>query len=64
MPRDILVILSHPDIRHSRINRALRRSIQSLERVTLHELYEHYPDMHVDVDAEHALIERIRDATV
>jgi putative NADPH-quinone reductase len=58
MPQDILVVLSHPDIRHSRVNRALRRAVQTLPRVTVHELYETYPNFHVDVEREQALLAR------
>lgn len=56
MPRKILVLFAHPAYRRSRSNRALRAAAESLDGVTLHDLYETYPDFAVDVDREQALI--------
>lgn len=51
----ILVLAAHPDLRHSRVNRALMQSAQSLANVTVRDLYALYPDHVIDVPAEQAL---------
>jgi glutathione-regulated potassium-efflux system ancillary protein KefG len=56
MPRRILVLLAHPAHRRSRANAALRRAAGEVEGVTLHDLYETYPDFLIDVDREQALL--------
>ena len=55
MPRKILVLYAHPSPSTSRANRALRAAIHDLPGVTLHDLYETYPDFFVDVAREQAL---------
>ncbi len=55
--RRILVLFAHPAIRRSRLNRAMSEAVRDLEGVTLHDLYEAYPDFAVDVDAEQALVD-------
>lgn len=54
----ILVLAAHPDLRHSRVNRALMQSGQSLANVTVRDLYALYPDHVIDVPAEQALAEQ------
>lgn len=56
MARRILLLFAHPSIRRSRVNRALVSAAESLEGVTVHDLYETYPDFAVDVDREQALL--------
>ena len=51
----ILVLAAHPDLRHSRVNRALMQSVESLTNVTVRDLYALYPDHMIDVPAEQAL---------
>lgn len=51
----ILVLAAHPDLRHSRVNRALMQSVQALANVTVRDLYALYPDHMIDVPAEQAL---------
>ena len=58
MPQRILVLLAHPAHRRSRANAALRAAAQAVEGVTLHDLYEAYPDFLIDVDHEQALLLR------
>jgi glutathione-regulated potassium-efflux system ancillary protein KefG len=58
MPQRILVLLAHPAHRRSRANAALRAAAQAVEGVTLHDLYETYPDFLIDVDHEQALLLR------
>jgi glutathione-regulated potassium-efflux system ancillary protein KefF len=52
----VLVLLAHPDLRHSRINRRLMQAAQALpaEQVQLRDLYALYPDHALDVPAEQA----------
>ena len=52
----ILILFAHPRFEKSRANRALLRDIGRLSNITLHDLYEEYPDFNVDVDREKALL--------
>lgn len=52
----ILILFAHPALEKSRINRQLVRAIQDLENVTVHDLYEAYPDFHIDVKREQQLL--------
>ena len=56
MPQRILVLLAHPAHRRSRANAALRDAARAVEGLTLHDLYEAYPDFLIDVDHEQALL--------
>lgn len=58
MPQRILVLLAHPAHRRSRVNAALRAAARAVEGVTLHDLYETYPDFLIDVEHEQALLLR------
>ena len=51
-----LVIIAHPDIEHSRGNKALRDAIAQEPDVTVRELYKLYPDFKIDAAREQALI--------
>jgi len=51
----ILVLAAHPDLRHSRVNRALMQVGQAIANVTVRDLYALYPDHVIDVPAEQAL---------
>ncbi|MDN3545295.1 MAG: NAD(P)H-dependent oxidoreductase [Roseateles asaccharophilus] len=48
----ITVLYAHPYPRHSRAGRELQRGIQGLPQVQTRNLYELYPDFHIDVEAE------------
>jgi glutathione-regulated potassium-efflux system ancillary protein KefG len=52
----ILILFAHPALEKSRINRQLIRAVEGLEFVTVHDLYEHYPNFHINVKAEQALL--------
>jgi glutathione-regulated potassium-efflux system ancillary protein KefG len=52
----ILVLFAHPALEKSRINRRLASAVDSLPGVTLHDLYEAYPDFDVDVRREQELL--------
>ena len=51
----VLVLFAHPALRRSRVQRVLRDAA-ALPGVTVHDLYEAYPDFDIDVDAEQALL--------
>jgi glutathione-regulated potassium-efflux system ancillary protein KefG len=50
-PQRILILFAHPAFQRSRVHRQLVRAVRDVEGVTLHDLYEAYPDF--DVDAKH-----------
>ena len=52
----VLVLLAHPALERSRVNHALLAAVRNRSGVTLHDLYEEYPDMHIDVRREQALL--------
>jgi glutathione-regulated potassium-efflux system ancillary protein KefG len=56
-PLRILVLFAHPAIQKSRVNRVLAEEVRDLPGVTFHDLYEAYPDFHIDVSREQDLLE-------
>lgn len=52
----VLIIFAHPAFQKSRVNRQLLASLAGLEQVTVHDLYELYPDFHIRVRQEQALL--------
>jgi glutathione-regulated potassium-efflux system ancillary protein KefG len=52
----ILVLFAHPALEKSRVNRVLIENLQALPGITFHDLYEAYPDFHVDVRREQQLL--------
>jgi glutathione-regulated potassium-efflux system ancillary protein KefG len=52
----VLVLFCHPKRHRSRVNRALVEAIDDLPGVTVHDLYEAYPDNHIDVAHEQQLL--------
>ncbi|HEX6959822.1 MAG TPA: NAD(P)H-dependent oxidoreductase [Ferrovibrio sp.] len=52
----ILVLFAHPYPHMSRVNRAMVEAVADLPRVTVHDLYETYPDFHVDIKREQAAL--------
>ncbi len=56
MPRRILILYAHPMPRKSQANRALVEAVHGMEGVTFHDLYETYPDFHIDVAREQKLL--------
>ena len=59
---DVLVLVAHPDIARSRINRALAAQARLLpsEAVEVRDLYALYPDYVIDVEAEQAALAAAR----
>jgi glutathione-regulated potassium-efflux system ancillary protein KefG len=56
MSRRILVLFAHPVLERSRVNRRLLQVASELPGVTVHDLYETYPSLFVDVKREQALL--------
>lgn len=53
-----LIIVAHPNLNDSVINKKWLEVLkQDPEQYTVHDLYEAYPDGHIDVEKEQALIE-------
>ena len=56
MPRRVLILFAHPVLERSRVNRRLVEAVTGLDDVTVHDLYETYPTMVIDVRREQALL--------
>jgi len=54
----ILVLYAHPNPQKSKVNKALMTAVQNLDGVTVHDLYEHYPDFDIDIQREQDLLEQ------
>ena len=54
----ILILFAHPRLESSRVNARLLESIPEQENITLHDLYEKYPDFNVDIEYEQSLLEK------
>ncbi|AIQ54515.1 NAD(P)H-dependent oxidoreductase [Paenibacillus sp. FSL R7-0331] len=53
-----LVILAHPDLEHSRVNKRWRQALlEHPAEITVHELYEEYHNWEIDVAKEQGLLE-------
>jgi glutathione-regulated potassium-efflux system ancillary protein KefG len=54
----VLILFAHPALQKSRVNRQLMNAVKDMEGITFHDLYELYPDFHIDVGKEQALLRR------
>ena len=54
--RRVLVLFAHPVLERSRVNRRLVEAVSDLEGVVVHDLYEQYPTLAVDVAREQELL--------
>lgn len=52
----VLVLLAHPAIHRSRVNQALVHAVRDLDGVTVHDLYDAYPDFDIDAAREQELL--------
>jgi glutathione-regulated potassium-efflux system ancillary protein KefG len=52
----ILILLFHPLLHKSRVNRVLCRSVEDLDGVTVRKMYDLYPDFHMNVKEEQELL--------
>lgn len=55
--KKILILLAHPTLERSRINQAMLKAIDNVAEITVHDLYEEYPDFNIDITREQALAE-------
>ncbi|WP_211460617.1 glutathione-regulated potassium-efflux system oxidoreductase KefF [Collimonas silvisoli] len=55
-PPQILILYAHPTPHHSRANRRLAEAAAKVPNVRVHDLYELYPDFHIPVRREQALL--------
>jgi glutathione-regulated potassium-efflux system ancillary protein KefG len=55
-PNQILILFAHPALEKSRVNRHLIQAVKGLDAVTVHDLYEEYPDLHINVKQEQDLL--------
>ena len=54
--KKILLLFAHPRFEQSRVNRALLTCLQDQEDITVHDLYEEYPNFNIDVAREKELL--------
>lgn len=57
IPRRILVLLAHPVLERSRVNSRLAQAARGVAGVTVHDLYEAYPSLRLDVRREQRLLD-------
>jgi glutathione-regulated potassium-efflux system ancillary protein KefG len=53
----ILILFAHPAFEKSRVNKHMLKGIENINNVTLHDLYESYPEFDIDIKKEQALLE-------
>ena len=53
-----LIILAHPKLEQSRVNRSLYEASSAIQNVKIHDLYEMYPDFFIDIKYEQAAMEK------
>ncbi len=54
--RRILILFAHPVLERSRVNRRLLAAVRDVPGVTVHDLYEAYPSLYIDVKREQRLL--------
>jgi len=52
----VLIIFAHPALHKSRVNLHLIEAVRKLAGVTIQDLYEEYPDLHINVGREQELL--------
>jgi glutathione-regulated potassium-efflux system ancillary protein KefG len=55
MPK-ILILFAHPKLEKSRVQSRLLHAARQIPGVQIHDLYEHYPDFHINIPAEQGLL--------
>jgi glutathione-regulated potassium-efflux system ancillary protein KefG len=56
--KKILILFAHPLFEKSQIHKILLQHIPDSSKITFHDLYEHYPEFDIDVEAEQKLVEQ------
>lgn len=54
--KNVLILFAHPRYEKSRANKALLAALRDQECVTIHDLYEEYPDFNIDVAHEKKML--------
>ena len=54
LTRRILVLLAHPSLDRSEVNRPMAEAVEGLDNITLVDMYAEYPDFQIDIDREQA----------
>ncbi|TKD59142.1 NAD(P)H-dependent oxidoreductase [Flavobacterium sp. ASW18X] len=54
--RKILVLFAHPKLEQSKANTTLVQEVMDLDGVTLHDLYQEYPDFNIHIEREKELL--------
>lgn len=55
--KSILILFAHPKYEKSRANQILMQAVANQAGITVHDLYERYPDFNIDVKSEQALLQ-------
>lgn len=53
-----LILFAHPALEKSKVNLTLKEGVEELENITICDLYENYPDFHIDVGHEQELLKQ------
>lgn len=56
----ILIVFSHPYTRRSHANKAILSQLEENEHVQISNLYEKYPDFHINIEEEQALLRKAK----
>ncbi len=54
----VLILFAHPALHRSRIHQPMIEAVRNMDGVTFHDLYEEYPDFHINAPREHELLEQ------
>lgn len=60
MTKSVLIVYAHPSPNRSRVNRQLSEAARGLECVEQRDLYELYPDQHIDVAVEQQMLRQAK----
>ncbi len=52
----ILILFAHPALQKSRVNKILISAVMDIDGITFHDLYEAYPDFHINIAKEQELL--------
>lgn len=56
-PRKILILFAHPALHKSKVNKPMIDQLRVMDNITVQDLYETYPDFHIDIGREQDLVE-------
>jgi len=54
--KKILILFAHPAFQRSRVNRAMLDAVKDIDAVTIRDLYELYPDFHINTKIEQEML--------